>query len=134
MNYFIGELLLEDRPKRGHEEEALQRDVVEFLRWALPFDAVYFAVPNGGKRHIKIAQRLVPQGVRAGVPDLCIVHAGRALFVELKTPTGALSASQRQMHARLHVAGAAVHVCRSVPQVEAVLRELGVPLQARVAT
>ena len=58
MNYFIGELLLEDRPKRGHEEEALQRDVVEFLRWALPFDAVYFAVPNGGKRHTKAAARL----------------------------------------------------------------------------
>ena len=135
MNYFAtGELLpAEDKPRRRNDEEKLQRDVVQFLRLAAPFDLFWFAVPNGGLRHRRVASKLVGQGLRAGVPDICCVHAGRTILIELKTPRGALSAVQKQVHAKLHVAGAAVFVCRSVPQVEACLRALDVPLQARVA-
>lgn len=135
MNYFAtGELLpAEDKPKRRNDEEKLQRDVVQFLRLAAPFDLFWFAVPNGGLRHRKVASKLVGQGLRAGVPDICCVHAGRAILIELKTPRGALSAMQKQVHAKLHCAGAVVLVCRSVEGVQNSLMELGVPLQARVA-
>ena len=117
---------------RRHDEEDLQRDVVQFLRWALPDDAVAYHVPNGGPRHTKVAQRLVGQGLRAGIPDIAIVWCGRALFIELKTRTGVLSASQKQMHKKLTYCGAAVMVCRSQGDVEAGLRECGVPLRASV--
>ena len=107
--------------------------MVEYLRWSLPLEAVFYSIPNEGKRGRKTVAQLIGTGLRAGMPDLAVVHCGRSIFIELKTPRGALSPSQRQMHARLHMAGAAVHVCRSVPQVEACLRALDVPLQARVA-
>lgn len=124
--------LLPVRPVRRHDEEKLQRDVVQFLRWSLPADAEFFAVPNGGQRHEVVAKKLVPQGVRRGIPDIALVWRGHAYFIELKTPKGGLTAVQRQMHKKLAWCGAQIAVCREVPEVEAWLRGLGMPLRARV--
>jgi hypothetical protein len=128
--------LLPDPPRRGHPEDDLQRSVVQFLRVALPDDAIAYAVPNGGQRHSKAAARLVGLGVRAGIPDLAIVWRGHAIFVELKAAGrtgrtgGSLSAVQRQMIDKLHVCGADVVVCKTLECVEGSLREMGVPLRA----
>ena len=47
-----------------------------------------FAIPNGGHRHKAVAAKLKAEGVRPGVPDLCLpvargLHHG--LYIELKT-------------------------------------------------
>lgn len=52
------------------------------LRWL-------FAIPNGGSRDIREANKLLATGVKRGVPDLCLPvprnqYAG--LFIELKRP------------------------------------------------
>jgi hypothetical protein len=125
-------LLPEPAPRR-HAEDDLQRACCAFLEWALPPDAVFYAVPNGGKRHKREAARMAGLGLRAGVPDLAIVHRGRALFVELKSGRGVMSPAQRSMAQRLNYAGAAVCCCRSVEEVEAALREACVPLRGSVA-
>ena len=125
--------LLPDPPRRNNAEEVLHRGVVRYLQWALPADATFYHVPNGGLRSKTAAARLVPLGTRAGIPDLAIVWKGRALFIELKAAKGALSAHQRQMIDKLIYCGAEVMCCRSLDGVECALRELGVPLRARVA-
>ena len=54
-------------------------------RW--PELALLFAIPNGGKRHIAVARKLKAEGVRAGVPDICLAIARgpwNALYIELK--------------------------------------------------
>ena len=130
MSAVISASLLPDPPPRRHEEDDLQMAVVGFLRWSLPDDATFTHIPLGGQRHKRAAQRLVGLGTKAGWPDLLIVHQGRALFIELKAPGGALSAVQKQAIAKLIYCGAEVLVCRSVPEVEAALREAGVPLRA----
>ena len=61
---------------------------VAFVRW---FRATFpgvriFAIPNGGHRAKREAQRLVEEGVSAGVPDL-YVPAWR-LWVEMKREKG----------------------------------------------
>lgn len=121
------------RTVRRHDEDDLQRDIVRFLTVALPADATFYAVPNGGKRHKREAARLVGLGVRAGVPDLAVVHRGRALFLELKAKAGYLSQRQREMHRELSYAGAAVCVVRSVAEAEAALLAAAVPLRASLA-
>lgn len=118
--------------RRQHLEDDLQESVCTFLRWALPADATFWAVPNGGKRHTLEAQRMSRLGVRAGVPDLHVVHLGRLYCIELKAPKGALSAAQAQMIDKLDQCGVPTRVCRSVEQVEHVLRGWGVPLSARL--
>ena len=125
-------LLPEPAPRR-HEEASLQRAVHQYLSWALPADAVHFAIPNGLMRSKKAAARAQGEGVAAGVPDLCVIHRGRPLFVELKAARGVVSAAQRAMMGKLYYCGAEVLVCRGVPEVQAALQHLGVPLKALVA-
>lgn len=65
-------------------------------RW--PELALLFAIPNGGKRHVAVARKLKAEGVKAGVPDICLpVARGRrnALFIELKH--GRNKATEKQL-------------------------------------
>lgn len=121
------------RVARRHDEDDLQRAVMVFLDWSLPPDAIAFAIPNGGKRSAREASRMRAQGVKAGVPDICVIHRGRAAFIELKAKRGVMSPIQRDMTRRLVYCGAAVCLCRSVIEVELSLREACIPLRARVA-
>lgn len=113
-------------------EEQIQRAVTQWLDAALPDDAVFFAVPNGGARHPAVAAKLKATGTRRGVPDLSLVWKGRAIFIELKAKGGSLSPEQRAMHERLTLAGAVVlPIARSVEEVEAFLETLGMPLKGK---
>jgi len=120
-------------PKRNHAEDDLQRQVCKFLDVALPPDATYFSIPNGGKRHPREAARMSGLGLRPGVPDLCIVFRSRAFFLELKTASGRQSVQQRHMANTLHYCGAHVMLCRSIEDVERSLREATLPLRATVS-
>jgi hypothetical protein len=125
--------LLPDAPRRRHDEADLQTQVMAYLRWALPPDAIANHSPGEGKRSKAAQATLARSGYRTGWPDIEIVYRGRAYFVELKARHGTLSAAQRETHRRLIYAGAAVMLCRSLPEVEASLREACVPLKATVA-
>jgi hypothetical protein len=123
--------LWRDVPRR-HDEDDLQRAVVQYLRWSLPSDATAWHIPNGGQRHSKAAARLVGLGLVAGMPDLELLYRGHSIFLELKTKLGHASSVQRQQHRKLQYCGADVLVCRSLDAVETCLRELGVPLKGHV--
>jgi hypothetical protein len=107
-------------------ERGLQSQVFEFLRLALPAEAVCFCIPNGDGR------MTTAPGALSGVPDLQIVYKGRAIFIELKTKTGAIRPSQRWVHERLTLAGAVVVTLRSVEDVAVFLATI-IPLRARIA-
>ena len=124
--------LLPDPPRRRNGEEILGRSVAKFLRFCLGEDTFWYHVPNGGQRHSRAAARLAGQGVKAGVPDICVIHRGKSYFIELKIDGGYLSAIQKQVHQALNRAGARVAVCRSAADVEHVLRAWGVPLLGRL--
>jgi hypothetical protein len=119
---------------RKHGEDDLQRDIFQFLRVALPPNAIAYHVANGGLRSKRQAARLVGLGVVAGIPDIGIIWSGTACFIELKAGRGVVSAAQRETMKKLHYCGASVAVCRSVDEVDTFLRQVGMPLRAhRVA-
>ena len=111
-------------------EAAIQREVVKFVKSMVKVDPRYdmlVAIPNGGYRGR--AQRQ-GAGFRAGVPDLFLAwsedlrdpyYAG--LFIELKTPKGAVSAEQLRWHDRLRWAGYRVVVCRSAQEAIDTIRD-----------
>ncbi len=115
-------------------EQQLQQQVFNYLQWALDDDAFAFHVPNGGSRHFLEAINLKKMGSTAGIPDLPVLHRGRALFIELKTKKGVLSASQKEMIPRIERAGCPVGVCRSLEAVVAFLRQHEVPLRSESIT
>ena len=92
-----------ETPKRryvaheGNEQEALFAWAL-YAAGAMPELGLMFHVPNGGSRNRIEAAKLKRQGVRAGVPDICLPVARggfHGLFVELKY--GRNKATDRQM-------------------------------------
>jgi hypothetical protein len=82
-----------------HEESKLQRMCVAWFRMQYA-DKAYclFAIPNGGRRDKITAAIMKGEGVLAGVADLFLMvpnnnHHG--LWLEMKTPKGRQSDSQK---------------------------------------
>jgi hypothetical protein len=75
-----------------------------------------YHVPNGGSRNKIEAGRLQAQGVKAGVPDLCLpVPRGEyhSLYIELKRiKGGSASAEQEQWIDFLRGQGYAAEICK----------------------
>jgi hypothetical protein len=113
-------------------EDAIQ---AKFFEWArdeaeyVPELKLLYSIPNGS--HKSKAQRALFQrtGLKAGMPDLHLpVSRGGylTLYIEFKTATGSLSASQKVVIEDLRAEGHLVGVCRSAVEaknvVEAYLR------------
>lgn len=79
-----------------------------------PSLAFLYAIPNGGKRNAREAAHLKRQGVKAGVPDVCLpvprAQYG-ALYMELKAKDGLVSDKQADWVVGLQKLGNAVYVC-----------------------
>ena len=82
---------------------------------AYPELAMLYAIPNGGKRAIKTAVALKKQGVKRGVPDMCLpVSRGgyHGLYIELKRQKGGtVSDEQREWIAALNTQGYKAIIC-----------------------
>ena len=112
-------------------EQELQKAVVWWLAVAAP-DLLYFSVPNavnvkGGGRAGAFNKEM---GVRPGVADFCfILPHGRAAFIELKAPKGTQTDTQKEFQKECTKRQVPYHICRSLDEVEAVIREWGVRLR-----
>ena len=111
-------------------EASLQAQVAQFLRLALPSDAIFHHSPGEGKRGWRAQASLKASGFTPGWPDVEIVWSGRVYFLELKSVRGRLTPAQILCHERLRAAGAAVALVRSLGEVAKQLADWGLPLRA----
>lgn len=123
------------RKPLSDEEHRIQVACVRWFTLKYPhLSPRLFAVPNGGRRDGVTGARLKAEGVLAGVADLILLvpNAGyHALLIEMKTPKGRQSDSQRAW--QLAVAGNGDYlyvVCRSL---EEFVREVEEYLQNKYA-
>ncbi len=81
------------------QEHNLQVNVARYLEWKnIPF----FAIPNGGQRHITVAAKLKAEGVKSGVADIFIMIGNskfNGLFIELKIKGNCQSPKQKDFEA-----------------------------------
>jgi hypothetical protein len=99
-------------------EDTLQKSCVQWfdlqyghLSWAL------FHVPNGGQRNAKEAAKFKAMGVRAGVPDLILLHRSGAysyLALELKAGKNTQTANQKTYQSKMEADGGKYAVIRSI--------------------
>jgi len=85
-----------------------------------------FAIPNGGRRDAITGARMRREGVKRGVPDLClpVARKGRhGLYIELKTARGRTTPEQREMIEQLREDGYEVAVCRGWEQARLVVED-----------
>ena len=98
-----------------HVEQAALFRWAEFARARLPELTLLHAIPNGGHRHKATAARLKAEGVKRGVPDLCLPVArngAHGLYIELKTERGKATPEQLGWIRALRRQGYAAEVCR----------------------
>ena len=103
-------------------EQALQRAILTLLWRQYPAGFV-FHVPNGGKRGRIEAYNLKLNGVKAGVPDLCVIRpGGRVGWIEVKAGTG-VSEAQEKLHAEWRLKGHEVHVVESLDALGVIIEQ-----------
>lgn len=134
-------------PRPGVTEHGEQQALIDWVQanlTRLPQLHMLFAIPNGGERPATLvkrsgkmhrvsfeAVRLKEEGVREGVPDLCLaypvygIHGMRhpGLFIEMKRPTGKPSVSQLNWLEALHRLHYATAVCYSTEDAIGVIEE-----------
>jgi hypothetical protein len=105
-----------------HQEQAHLILWAQMMKRDLPGIHMLFAIPNGGHRNLLVAKKMKEEGVRPGVPDLCLpvpAHGYHGLWIELKTETsrpvrggrGGLSDVQQEWLDRLNAYGYRAVVC-----------------------
>lgn len=107
------------RKPPSDEEHRIQTACVRWFRLKYPhLSPRLFAVPNGGRRDGVTGARLKAEGVLAGVADLILLvpNAGyHALLIEMKTPKGRQSESQKAWQQEVCAEGEYKYVvCRSL--------------------
>jgi hypothetical protein len=99
---------------RAHFEDDIQMAIVQHLKLRGVPGAVWFHVPNGGRRNPREAARFKQLGVRAGVSDLILVHDKNIFALELKAPRGRASESQLEFIRDMKNAGAKVCIAEGI--------------------
>ena len=92
--------------RRKNPEAQIQRAVVQHLNSRGVAGLVFFHVPNGGSRSKAEGAIFKSMGVKAGVSDLILVHAGKIFALELKAPGGRASEAQLAFLSDIDAAGA----------------------------
>lgn len=114
-------------------ELELHRSVAEFMEWVVLPPALWTTFPAGWtSMRPGAAGRLKGCGLKAGMPDILVFYNSFTIGIELKTPSrrpSRPSPEQLDMHSQLQAAGVPVSVCRSIGEVERILRTYKIPLR-----
>lgn len=101
-------------PPSESEEQITLFNWAAIAAGALPELKLLYHIPNGGKRDYTTAKRLKMEGVKAGVPDLCLpVPRGvyHGLYIEMKTGKNKTTDNQNRWLEELMKQGYCVAVC-----------------------
>ena len=100
------ELLAKLGVKRRAKPRELERPhQVALIKWVRTVRDIYpvlkllYAVPNGGKRNLRVARKLKAEGILVGVADLCLPAARRdyhGLYIEMKSEEGVATKEQKE--------------------------------------
>lgn len=103
-------------------ESKIQSGIVKYIRLLYP-KSIVFSVPNGGKRNIITAANLKREGSLSGVSDLIWMHNGRVFFLEVKTPKGSQSESQKDFEKEIKKQGHKYQILTSTKDFDSFIKE-----------
>lgn len=113
-------------PTEAQEQKTLF-EWADLAKVKYPALKLMYHIPNGGSRNAIEAKNLKAQGVKAGVPDICLPVPNKhhtALYIELKRRKGGqLSDKQRGWINALNRVGCRAVVCRGFDEAKATILE-----------
>ena len=102
-------------PLEHHEQAALFREATIRARQD-PFWLLLYATPNAFKRTKRQGAYMVAEGLKKGIPDICLPVARggyNALYIELKRVRGSrTSDAQKEWRSKLQLAGNCSEICK----------------------
>jgi hypothetical protein len=110
-------------------ESEIQRGIFEWAALQCGKYAVLrslYHTPNGGRRDAISGAKLKKEGVKSGVPDLCLPYNNGkygALYIEVKTANGRISENQKRWLETLNRQGNLAIVCRSAEEARSAILE-----------
>jgi hypothetical protein len=104
--------------KRNDFEHQEQVTLFKWLALQYPdqYDSTY-AIPNAGRRTPRQGAYMKAEGLKAGVPDICMAYPSNGLhglYIEYKTTKGNPTKSQREWIARLDKNGYKAEICYGI--------------------
>lgn len=103
-----------------HQESKTQIACVNWFNYQYRvISALFFAVPNGGRRNKVEAGILKAEGTKAGVSDLLLLLPSgefNFLAIEMKTESGKQNANQKLWQKEVESLGAKYAICRNIPE------------------
>ncbi len=114
------------RKATEHQEQVTLFKWARFAAARWPELALLHAIPNGGHRHKATAALLKAEGVKRGVPDICLpVSRGGwyGLYIELKAEGGSASLEQRRWIAALQRQGYRAELCKGWEQARRLIED-----------
>ncbi len=118
LGYAKNDVNVTQLPKKLQASESEEQ--IALFQWAtlyakkFPELELLYHIPNGGKRHKSTAVRLKAEGVKAGVPDICLpVPKGNyhGLYIELKAGKNTTTDNQNRWLQVLKANGYDTAVC-----------------------
>lgn len=105
------------------KESILQTACVKWFRLQYP-DLIIYAVPNGGSRNVREAQRLKAEGVLAGVADLVVLlPQGKSLYIEMKVKGNKQTDNQKEFQKIAENLGHTYAVCYSFDEFKDIIEK-----------
>lgn len=98
-----------------HEHQVRLFEWAEIEKRRYPELSLLFAIPNGGHRHPAVAMKLKREGVKSGIPDLCLPIARGGFYgawIEMKKLKGKLRDNQVEWLEALTKQGYLACVCK----------------------
>ena len=121
---------------KAHANDLEHKDQVALFIWAATLEkrhpalAKMYAVPNAGKRTPRQGAYMKAEGLKSGVPDICLPVARQgyhALYIELKIKPNKPSKNQLKWIDYLREEGHRVEVCYDWYEAKALIeRYLGI--------
>lgn len=112
---------------KEHEEQKAVFEWATLMKNRYPELKLLHHIPNGGLRNKVVAMRLTQEGVKSGVPDICLpVPKGQyhGLYIEMKRIKGGrVETEQREWLDALSEQGYSTTVCRGAEEAVKTIQE-----------
>lgn len=116
-------------------ELQLQISLVEWCRWKLRPDVLFWHTPNGEERDKRTAAKLKAMGVLPGVADLTFMWRAllglRVLFLELKATGRKQTVEQSAFGLAVQTMGASYHVVDNIDEAMRIIESYGLTMKGR---
>ena len=110
-----------------HDEQVTLFQWAEWNLGRYPELKWMYAIPNGGLRNTVVAKKLKAEGVKPGVPDVCLPVPKRGyhgLYIEMKRIKGSTTSDeQKEWHSVLRQYGYRVDVCNGFEKAQEALED-----------